>query len=194
MTVALLSTGYRYYEAVVIPNGSRNIVIEENQFSSLSYIAARSDTEEFNMNFEVVWSTLDSHSFAGSVWWYERPENASEYFRTEGPITENITVFLLAKVQDEGIRYTFYQPRDAVFNWNTSDWVECEGMCGDGVQRREVMCVGSGGVGEVNESHCDANTRPAETQPCNPGVCQWTTSEWTEVRSRLLHMNEPIAF
>lgn len=45
--------------------------------------------------------------------------------------------------------------------WAAGDW----GVCVDGVSTREVVCKKNGVV--VGDAHCDANTKPDTTGPCN---------------------------
>ncbi|XP_053409281.1 thrombospondin type-1 domain-containing protein 7A-like isoform X2 [Mercenaria mercenaria] len=72
------------------------------------------------------------------------------------------------------------------YTWIVSDWSECtnqKGVCGHGVQTRNVTCVANGGL-PVNGTNCEPDLDiiilPTE-QPCTipcPGECVIT--DWTE--------------
>jgi len=70
-----------------------------------------------------------------------------------------------------------------VYEWKSGEWDECSRSCGeDGVQRREVTCVGSDGSRHNNESLCkSAGPKPDTTKPCKQSACvsaSWKASEW----------------
>lgn len=56
--------------------------------------------------------------------------------------------------------------------WTTGDWGPCSVTCGEGVQTRAVNCTDGNG-GRVADSQCEAASRPAVTQTCTPGACDW---------------------
>uniref|UniRef100_UPI00358FE2CB ADAMTS-like protein 2 n=1 Tax=Myxine glutinosa TaxID=7769 RepID=UPI00358FE2CB len=58
--------------------------------------------------------------------------------------------------------------------WETSEWSKCSAQCGqEGIERREVRC-------SVEESKCDVEVRPPDTQRCTAPPCdrRWSASEW----------------
>ncbi|XP_022094920.1 papilin-like [Acanthaster planci] len=66
--------------------------------------------------------------------------------------------------------------------WLVSQWSDCSDQCGDGVQTRQVHCMGPSGT-IYAEDVCDGNLRPATTQRCSSRqACHplWHASRWTE--------------
>ncbi|KAI5106007.1 thrombospondin type-1 domain-containing protein 4-like isoform X1 [Silurus meridionalis] len=64
-----------------------------------------------------------------------------------------------------------------VSNWYFTDWTNtCSAPCGPGVQKREVVCVSSGAVGEC------VKEKPVDMKACNSGPCvaqaQWFAGPW----------------
>ncbi|XP_013366871.1 PREDICTED: ADAMTS-like protein 4 isoform X1 [Chinchilla lanigera] len=81
--------------------------------------------------------------------------------------------------------------------WFHSDWSsKCSAPCGSGVQRRSVVCLGSGetrgrggedaGAGAGEES-CPPGSRPPDMRACSSGPCErtwcWYTGPWAECSS-----------
>ncbi|XP_036623937.1 ADAMTS-like protein 4 isoform X1 [Trichosurus vulpecula] len=78
--------------------------------------------------------------------------------------------------------------------WFHSDWSsKCSAECGTGIQRRSVICLGSGedqGIGEEEEGlggkgrSCPSGSRPPDMRACSLGPCeptwQWYTGPWGE--------------
>ncbi|XP_074610402.1 A disintegrin and metalloproteinase with thrombospondin motifs 20-like isoform X2 [Acropora palmata] len=58
--------------------------------------------------------------------------------------------------------------------WKIGEWTECSVTCGEGVQKRKVMCIS--GV----KASCDNTTKPTGTAQCNRRSCPfWRTGRWT---------------
>ncbi|XP_052003156.1 ADAMTS-like protein 4 [Xyrauchen texanus] len=67
--------------------------------------------------------------------------------------------------------------------WYTGPWVQCNAACGNGTQRRDIICVKKTGsdftVSSASEcSHLDkpSPVQPCELQPCRP---RWFITEWS---------------
>lgn len=67
--------------------------------------------------------------------------------------------------------------------WYTGPWGQCNAACGNGTQRRDVICVKKTGsdftVSAASEcSHLEkpSPVQPCELQPCKP---EWFTTEWS---------------
>ena len=61
----------------------------------------------------------------------------------------------------------------------TSDWGECDAVCGDGNQHREVICVDGFGA-ETAASDCIGQGVPATSRPCRLYPCPlWYRANWT---------------
>ncbi|XP_053508704.1 A disintegrin and metalloproteinase with thrombospondin motifs 9 [Ictalurus furcatus] len=65
--------------------------------------------------------------------------------------------------------------------WRTSIWGECSVTCGSGLTSRAVVCVNHSGD-EIHDSHCSAQKRPNQSEPCNTQPCEfvWITGDWEE--------------
>ncbi|NXS35378.1 ATL2 protein, partial [Pomatostomus ruficeps] len=69
-----------------------------------------------------------------------------------------------------------------MYRWKVSAYAPCSSTCTSGISTSYVMCVRYDGV-EVDESYCDALTRPEPTHEfCTGRHCQprWETSRWSE--------------
>ncbi|KAK1329079.1 hypothetical protein QTO34_011256 [Cnephaeus nilssonii] len=81
--------------------------------------------------------------------------------------------------------------------WFHSDWSsKCSAECGTGIQRRSVVCLGSGearGAGQedagagTSEQSCALGSRPPDMRACSLGPCEmtwcWYTGPWAECSS-----------
>ncbi|XP_028986014.1 ADAMTS-like protein 4 [Betta splendens] len=67
--------------------------------------------------------------------------------------------------------------------WYSSPWTECNVLCGNGTQRRDIICVQKTGNAftVVPASECAHLDKPAVVQECEMGACepQWFTTEWS---------------
>ncbi|XP_015978257.2 ADAMTS-like protein 4 isoform X3 [Rousettus aegyptiacus] len=78
--------------------------------------------------------------------------------------------------------------------WFHSDWsAKCSAECGTGIQRRSVVCLGSGeaaGAGQegagaaAGEQSCAPGSRPPDMRACSLGPCEmtwcWYAGPWAE--------------
>ncbi|KAG8509224.1 ADAMTS-like protein 4, partial [Galemys pyrenaicus] len=74
--------------------------------------------------------------------------------------------------------------------WFHSDWsTKCSAECGPGIQRRSVVCLGSGEAQEAgpSEQSCTLGSRPPDMRACSVGPCEltwrWYTGPWAECSS-----------
>ncbi|XP_078143483.1 ADAMTS-like protein 4 isoform X2 [Centroberyx gerrardi] len=67
--------------------------------------------------------------------------------------------------------------------WYSSPWTECNVPCGNGTQRRDIICVQKMGndFTIVPAGKCAHLDKPAAVQECEMGECQpqWFTTEWS---------------
>ncbi|GAB5575500.1 thrombospondin type-1 domain-containing protein 4 isoform X1 [Prionailurus iriomotensis] len=92
--------------------------------------------------------------------------------------------------------------------WFHSDWSsKCSAECGTGIQRRSVVCLGSGeahGAGQeesgagTSEQSCAPGSRPPDMRACSLGPCEmtwcWYTGPWAECSSdNCSHLPRPPA-
>ena len=79
--------------------------------------------------------------------------------------------------------------RECGGEWFTGRWSVCSHPCGQGVQRREVVCGVEEVVGEegrwrlVGEEQCAGRRRPRDERRCHIQRCreQWFTAGWGQV-------------
>ncbi|KAE8288853.1 ADAMTS-like protein 1 [Larimichthys crocea] len=67
--------------------------------------------------------------------------------------------------------------------WYSSPWSQCNVPCGNGTQRRDIICVEKTGndFTVAAASECAHLDKPAAVQKCEMGECQpqWFTTEWS---------------
>ncbi|XP_053699740.1 thrombospondin type-1 domain-containing protein 4 [Synchiropus splendidus] len=67
--------------------------------------------------------------------------------------------------------------------WYSSPWSQCNVPCGNGTQRRDIICVQKSGndFTVVPSSECVQLDKPAPVQGCEMGECkpEWFTTEWS---------------
>ncbi|PIO37775.1 hypothetical protein AB205_0076550, partial [Aquarana catesbeiana] len=78
-------------------------------------------------------------------------------------------------------------------SWQVGPWGQCTAACGAGYQMRAVKCVVGAYGAVVDDSECNAATRPTDTQDCETAACpgipetkqivhsktQWRFGSWT---------------
>nr|XP_054928901.1 papilin-like [Dermacentor andersoni] len=70
-------------------------------------------------------------------------------------------------------------------SWKAGNWTECDRLCGEGTQIREVVCINplDGETVEVlDDSGCDESKKPPSNQTCELRPCdgtEWVTSPWS---------------
>ncbi|XP_061885653.1 thrombospondin type-1 domain-containing protein 4 [Entelurus aequoreus] len=74
-------------------------------------------------------------------------------------------------------------PCVSITMWYSSPWTQCNVPCGNGTQRREVICVQRSGndFTVVPSAECVQMDKPSAVQECEMGACQsqWFTTEWS---------------
>ncbi|XP_029959231.1 thrombospondin type-1 domain-containing protein 4-like [Salarias fasciatus] len=74
-------------------------------------------------------------------------------------------------------------PCVATTTWYSSPWTQCNVPCGNGTQRRDIICVQkmAADFTVVPASECAHLDKPAAVQECEMGECrpQWFTTEWS---------------
>ncbi|XP_066577130.1 ADAMTS-like protein 4 isoform X2 [Amia ocellicauda] len=68
-------------------------------------------------------------------------------------------------------------------HWYTGAWSECSAECGNGTQRRDVICVLRSGtdLNVTQPGECVRHERPSPVQSCTNGPClpRWYTTDWS---------------
>nr|CAB3219998.1 A disintegrin and metalloproteinase with thrombospondin motifs 3 [Phallusia mammillata] len=67
-------------------------------------------------------------------------------------------------------------------SWRYGNWSECSTTCGEGIQRRQVICRGRSRLVSANECLGD---RPSDVQHCQVTECQRITTTQAPVRSTI---------
>ncbi|XP_054637197.1 thrombospondin type-1 domain-containing protein 4 isoform X2 [Dunckerocampus dactyliophorus] len=74
-------------------------------------------------------------------------------------------------------------PCESIIMWYSSPWTQCNVDCGNGTQRRDVICVQKNGndFTVVPSAECVQMDKPSAVQECEMGECQaqWFTTEWS---------------
>ncbi|XP_023670901.2 A disintegrin and metalloproteinase with thrombospondin motifs 7 isoform X2 [Paramormyrops kingsleyae] len=183
------SEGRGYVDVGVIPEGARDIRIEEMAEAG-NFLALRSnDPDKYFLNggWTIQWN--GEYKAAGTVFTYERTGHL-ENVTSPGPTLEPVWIQLLFQETNPGVRYEYTISREALagsdnnivpeFQWKYGPWTECSATCGTGVRRQPVLCVEQTS-GTVEEHFCDLTTRPDDKQAtCNEGICPaiWWLGEW----------------
>ncbi|TTA54982.1 A disintegrin and metalloproteinase with thrombospondin motifs 7 [Bagarius yarrelli] len=184
------SEGLGYVDIGLIPEGARDIRIEEVAESG-NYLALRSNNPEkyfLNGDWTIQWT--GEYKAAGTVFMYERTGQL-ENLTSPGPTMEPVWIQLLFQEKNPGVRYQYTISRDVLnesnngsagsdFQWQRGAWTECSVTCGTGVKRQAVHCV-ERTFGIVGEHYCDASIRPDDNRvSCNAGLCPatWWAGEW----------------
>ncbi|XP_061197247.1 A disintegrin and metalloproteinase with thrombospondin motifs 6-like [Saccostrea echinata] len=71
--------------------------------------------------------------------------------------------------------------------WITGEWGKCSTTCGEGEQRRDVMCMTSDQNKYLMGEKCGLSVKPAIVQKCNQQSCpgpKWTSGKWDKCSAR----------
>ncbi|ELT96535.1 hypothetical protein CAPTEDRAFT_143145, partial [Capitella teleta] len=181
-----------YVEATVIPEGARNIRVEEVAEAN-NYLAIKSNKDKYYLNggWYIQWS--GDYQAAGTIIHYHRDGN-KESFKAVGPLKEPLHIMLLFQSHNPGVNIEFTVPnenatdlRQPVFFWKYLDWTHCTLSCGGGkrYQRSEVVCAEKE-AGLVDEVNCNRTTKPDDMQKtCNVHMCpaKWWVGPWQHCSS-----------
>ncbi|XP_072353034.1 A disintegrin and metalloproteinase with thrombospondin motifs 6 isoform X2 [Scyliorhinus torazame] len=179
-----------YMEVVQIPRGSVHIEIRELAMSK-NYIALKSEGDEYYINGAWTIDWPRKFDVAGTAFHYRRPADEPESLEALGPTTETLVVMVLLQEPNQGIRYKFNVPitrtgsgdTEVGFAWHHLPWSECSATCAGGAQKQEVVCKRLDDNSIVQNSYCDLDSKPPETQrACNSEPCppEWFIGDWSE--------------
>ncbi|XP_059503744.1 ADAMTS-like protein 2 isoform X3 [Stegostoma tigrinum] len=189
-----------------IPVGASDIqIIERRKTENILALADEGGYFFFNGNTAI--DNPRNFRVAGTVFKYRRPANplsdGFEYIIAQGPTNQGLNVMyynLNGKMPHVTYEYTIPRPPmlkpappvespfyfsvpEAKFEDRGNNWHQVKFHPGpNGITTSYAMCVRYDGV-EVDESHCDAVTRPEPTHEfCTGRECppRWETSRWSE--------------
>lgn len=179
-----------YNDILLIPMGATNIEIHEIEPSN-NYIALRNLSSHYYLNGNWRIDFPRPMLFAGSWWTYERkPQGFSAPDRLSclGPTTEPIFLVLLYQDRNVGIQYEYSIPDSNLhktpdsYTWSQTDFTPCSVSCGGGTQTRSIVCNSRLTLETVDDSLCDASTKPSDIQKCGLEECapKWNEGEWSK--------------
>ncbi|XP_048854244.1 A disintegrin and metalloproteinase with thrombospondin motifs 12 isoform X1 [Brienomyrus brachyistius] len=180
--------GHGYVDVGLIPEGARDIVVQEVE-EAANFLALRGqDTEEYYLNGRYIIQWKGEYEAGGATFYYERSGNL-ENLTSPGPTREPIMIQLLFQEKNPGIKYEYtirknrqrgneiLQPE---YRWKHGAWTDCSTTCGAGVQNQPVRCF-EAETGVVDEFLCDPKTRPKDRQrKCKKIDCpaRWWVGAW----------------
>ncbi|XP_055921965.1 papilin isoform X2 [Eupeodes corollae] len=181
-----LAAGYN--DILLIPTGATNIVLKEKEPSN-NYLACRNLTGHFYLNGNWRIDFPRPMLFAGSWWHYQRKPTgfaAPDQLTCSGPTTETIYIVMLIQDRNVGVKYEYSIPETVsknfpdTYSWTHMEFGPCSVSCGGGTQSRNVTCNNRLTLEEVDESLCDANTKPNNVQACGTEECapSWVEKPW----------------
>ncbi|KAK7115625.1 hypothetical protein V1264_001461 [Littorina saxatilis] len=174
-----------YVEATIIPQGARNIRVEEVASAS-NFLALANERGEYYLNghWFIQWS--GDYEMAGTVVHYDRLGN-KESFKAQGPLKEPLKIMLLMQTHNPGVTFEYTVPNENAtdtrvpeFRWDFTHWSHCTLSCGGGTQRSEVICLEKE-AGRVDTTLCDQDSKPDDKlRACNDHLCpaRWWTGPW----------------
>nr|XP_006811817.1 PREDICTED: A disintegrin and metalloproteinase with thrombospondin motifs 18-like [Saccoglossus kowalevskii] len=176
-----------YYPIVVVPEGARNILVEEVNISS-SYLAIRNEHHEYYLTGDWTVDWPGEFKMAGTSFVYSREYNKPESLSAPGPTNEEIVIELLLQGMNPGVKY-FYAlsnsdngtVKEQIYNYTWSAiMTECSVTCAGGEMTTISQCWRDYKE-QVDESYCDLELKPhSGSYPCNLEPCpaSWVLSEW----------------
>uniref|UniRef100_A0A8C1KEM8 ADAM metallopeptidase with thrombospondin type 1 motif, 12 n=1 Tax=Cyprinus carpio TaxID=7962 RepID=A0A8C1KEM8_CYPCA len=180
--------GFGYTDLVLIPEGARDIFIQEVEEAGnfLAIRAADSDEYYLNGNFIIQWN--GEYEAGGTKFYYDRTGNM-ENLTSAGPTTEPVMIQLLFQEANPGVKYEYTIKRsrplgneilEPEYIWKYGAWTDCSTTCGLGEQHQPVRCF-EPEVGVVEETLCDPSTRPDDRhRKCKNMDCpaRWWVGGW----------------
>ncbi|XP_065156634.1 A disintegrin and metalloproteinase with thrombospondin motifs 12-like [Atheta coriaria] len=191
------SGGAGYKEMFVVPSGSRNIRIEEIDYSANYISIASAVSQRTYLNGKGHITLPGEYTVAGVQALYER-DNELEKIRIPGPIQESILfyIFFHGNTYNPGVKYEFTMskkkpPKEVKYDWVLDEWTQCSATCGGGTQTQLALCqesiigfntlLAEGSATIVDESYCEESERPPPAlRVCNEENCpyHWWIGPW----------------
>ncbi|XP_072392013.1 A disintegrin and metalloproteinase with thrombospondin motifs 12-like [Diabrotica undecimpunctata] len=185
-------TGARDYKKVAtIPQGSRNVRIEELA-PSVNTIAVTDKSEKiFYLNGEHREEQDGTKNFGKTEGIYNHPEPGRESLIIHGPTTEDLIFHVcFYKPENVGYRYKYAEPASDLnysphYHWELLEWTECDAKCGGGIQLSKFDCIEEK-AGKVSTNFCAGEQKPeALTKKCNEQPCKtkWKVGKWSQCKA-----------
>ncbi|XP_018396966.1 PREDICTED: A disintegrin and metalloproteinase with thrombospondin motifs 6-like [Cyphomyrmex costatus] len=162
-----------------VPVGARNIRVEEAEPTKSRIVVRTKNTKIILIDG----NRLGMFNVPGSKAWLGMIRPRQEALNIPGPVTEDLTILVLAK-ENVTLKYSLGLkqriPRTHEFSWDYIDWEKCSAGCGPGEQVSKPRCIEKIG-GLVDDKFCKNITKPeAKVRPCNQAPCipRWIIGEW----------------
>uniref|UniRef100_A0A8C7QLI8 ADAM metallopeptidase with thrombospondin type 1 motif, 12 n=1 Tax=Oncorhynchus mykiss TaxID=8022 RepID=A0A8C7QLI8_ONCMY len=180
--------GDGYVDVGVIPEGARDIVVQEVEEAG-NFLALRGQmSEEYFLNGQYIIQWNGEYKAGGATFYYERSGNL-ENLTSSGPTKQPVMIQLLYQEKNPGIKYeyTIKKTRQtgnevikSEYRWRHGAWTDCSTTCGLGEQQQPARCFELE-VGVVDESLCDPESRPEDRhRKCKNMDCpvRWWVGGW----------------
>uniref|UniRef100_A0A8C7SLA0 ADAM metallopeptidase with thrombospondin type 1 motif, 12 n=1 Tax=Oncorhynchus mykiss TaxID=8022 RepID=A0A8C7SLA0_ONCMY len=179
---------FGYVDVGVIPEGARDIVVQEMEEAG-NFLALRGQgSEEYFLNGEYIIQWNGEYKAGGTTFYYERSGNM-ENLTSPGPTKQPVMIQLLYQEKNPGIKYEYTIKRNrqtgnevikSEYRWRHGAWTDCSTTCGLGEQQQPVRCFELE-VGVVDEAFCDQESRPEDRhRKCKNMDCpaRWWVGGW----------------
>ncbi|CAH1118875.1 unnamed protein product [Phaedon cochleariae] len=180
-----------YKKVATIPQGSRNVRVEELA-PSMNTIAISDRSEKvFYLNGDHQENRDGDVKFGKVEGVYSHPEPGKEALVIHGPTSEDLILFVVFyRSENVGYVYKYAEPTSDLnyaphYHWELLDWTECSAKCGGGVQTSKFDCVEQKS-GRVSATFCVGEDKPElSTKKCNEKPCKtkWKVGAWTKCRA-----------
>ncbi|GAA6077633.1 A disintegrin and metalloproteinase with thrombospondin motifs 1 [Tachysurus ichikawai] len=187
-----------YQDVVTIPAGATHLDVKQRSTGGRrldnSYLAVRRQDGTYLLNGDYKLTTLETDIFLkGALLRYSGSSVSLERLRSFAPLPEPLTVQVLS-VGDSPrprLKYSYFAPRPTSQNrysinaitevggaeWTLHEWGPCSQTCGEGTQKRDVLCLDNQGR---SSQDCPEELRPSSTRSCNTQACpSWVLGEWS---------------
>uniref|UniRef100_A0A8C7KAH3 ADAM metallopeptidase with thrombospondin type 1 motif, 12 n=1 Tax=Oncorhynchus kisutch TaxID=8019 RepID=A0A8C7KAH3_ONCKI len=182
--------GFGYVDVGVIPEGARDIVVQEVEEAG-NFLALRGQmSEEYFLNGQYIIQWNGEYKAGGATFYYERSGNL-ENLTSSGPTKQPVMIQLLYQEKNPGIKYEYTIKKSrqtgnevikSEYRWRHGAWTDCSTTCGLGEQQQPVRCFELE-VGVVDESLCDPESRPEDRhRKCKNMDCpvRWWVGGWQQ--------------
>ncbi|XP_068910126.1 A disintegrin and metalloproteinase with thrombospondin motifs 7-like isoform X3 [Tenebrio molitor] len=175
-----------YQKIVVVPVGSRNVLLEELAPSRNALAVSDITEKRFFLNGNNRIERDGTKSFGETEGIYSTPEPDKEKLVIHGPLTEDLVFFaVFFKPENVGYHYKYAEPSLDTsyvpkYHWEQLDWEECTARCGGGVTTAKWDCI-EDKAGKVSDSLCSSLGKPeVASKSCNTQPCKtkWKIGKW----------------